>query len=252
MKVSIHQPGYHRHIKYYCKILLSDVFIILDNVQYVDREWQNRQRLYYSGKYHWISVPVNNGREQIKEKIIVDSKVLEDHWKTICWVYSKAPYFNSYREQFERIYNQEWKYLADLNLAIDSVIMKSLDIATKMYKASDLVGKNELSLKKADLIIDLIKALNADSGTVTYLSGAEPEPVDYYLNSIYPPSTITEKQKIQNEGIEVKRYQYQEQTYLQQGQAEFIHNLPSIDLLFNLGPNAKNIVREYIAGNNYV
>lgn len=98
----------------------------------------------------------------------------------------------------------------------------------------------------------LLKALNADSGTVTYLSGAEPEPVDYYLNSIYPPSTITEKQKIQNEGIEVKRYQYQEQTYLQQGQAEFIHNLPAIDLLFNLGPNAKNIVREYIAGNNYV
>lgn len=40
--VVIHQPNFLPRIKVLIKIMLSDVWVIYDNVQYVRREWQNR------------------------------------------------------------------------------------------------------------------------------------------------------------------------------------------------------------------
>lgn len=236
-------------------MLLSDIFIVLDNVQYVEREWQNRQRLYYGGKYHWLSVPVNNGREQICEKLIVDQCVLADHWKTIKWVYANSPHFNRYSEQFEDLYSHHWERLSELNLAIDRVVIDALEIPTKIIKASELIGSEQKILKKADLIIDLIECVTPSkkrSERIIYLSGASPEPAGYYLNSIYPPSTVSEKQKLFNKEIEVVRYKYAESPYPQYANEEFVPSLPAIDLLFNLGPDAKNVVRSYIEDQTYV
>lgn len=255
MKISIHQPGYHRHIKYYCKMLLSDIFIVLDNVQYVEREWQNRQRIFYGGKYHWLSVPVNNGREEIRKKLIVNQSVLADHWNTIKWVYSNSPYFHRYSDQFEEIYARYWEHLSELNLAIDRVIINALEIPTKIINASDLIDQEQKTLKKADLILDLIERVappEKSKEEIIYLSGAYPEPVDYYLNSTYSPSTITEKQKLLNKGIAVARYMFTERPYPQYQTDEFIPSLPAIDLLFNLGPDAKNEVRSYVENQTYV
>ncbi len=48
--IAIHQPGYHRYLGYFYKMYKSDLFVSLDTVQYVSREWQNRQKFYYKGK----------------------------------------------------------------------------------------------------------------------------------------------------------------------------------------------------------
>lgn len=91
IRIGIHQPGYHRYCGYFYKMLKSDLFISLDTVQYVNREWQNRQTFYYDEKYKWLSVPVNRGREIIKLKKVVNPKVLKDHWGYIKFVYKKTP-----------------------------------------------------------------------------------------------------------------------------------------------------------------
>ena len=58
MIVGIHQPQYLPWLGYFGKILMSDRFVILDTVQYVKNEWQNRNRLRTSSGWQWITVPV--------------------------------------------------------------------------------------------------------------------------------------------------------------------------------------------------
>ena len=72
IRIGIHQPGYHRYCGYFYKMYKSDLFISLDTVQYVTREWQNRQIFYDNGKCKWLSVSVNKGREPIMNKKIID------------------------------------------------------------------------------------------------------------------------------------------------------------------------------------
>ena len=37
------------------------------------------------------------------------------HWKSIKLNYSKAKYFNTFKDEIKEFYYKEWKYLVDLN-----------------------------------------------------------------------------------------------------------------------------------------
>ena len=103
----------------------SDLFISLDTVQYVSREWQNRQIFYDNGKYKWLSVPVKKGREAIGNRKIVNPETLKDHWEYIKHTYRKCPYFEDYSDYLEHLYLKQWSYLNDL---CDALTLLAKDI----------------------------------------------------------------------------------------------------------------------------
>jgi len=77
MIVSIHQPQYMPYIGYIYKILKSDVFVFLDDVQYKKNEWQNRNRIKGPNGLVWLTVPVSfNFGDKINEV-----KIVEDGWQ---------------------------------------------------------------------------------------------------------------------------------------------------------------------------
>ncbi|CQR59594.1 WbqC family protein [Streptomyces leeuwenhoekii] len=253
LHIAAHQPGYHRHLYYFYKMAVSDIFISLDNVQYVAREWQNRQEFFYRGRRRWLSVPVSRGREPIQSKKITDQHALRSHWSIINSAYNDTPYFSTYAPLLEEIYTADWEYLRDLCDALTHIVREALGITTPYLRASDLTPRPLLA--RGALLADLIhKAVPLVRGSapvghreVTYLACAAPMRADHYLLQPAAASSagMTERQVIEEQGVCVDCFAYRHPVYRQHQLPTghpFEAELSAFDLLFNHGPRARGIL----------
>src|SRR5690606_31024018 len=55
---SIHQPAYLPWMGYFDKIVRSDLFIFMDNVQFQKNSFQNRNRIRTKSGPVWLTVPI--------------------------------------------------------------------------------------------------------------------------------------------------------------------------------------------------
>ena len=142
MIVSAHQPGYLPYFGLFNKIIQSDLFVLLDNVQYVKKEWHNRNRIRECNKgWMWLTVPIHRkpSFQQINEVMIDNSKNWRDvHWKSIQTAYGRTPCFHQYVGFFEDVYLTSWEKLIGLNETIITYIVNALDIQTPIVKGSTL------------------------------------------------------------------------------------------------------------------
>lgn len=222
MVVSCHQPNYLPWIGYFAKMRESDVFVLLDSVQFPrgvckGTSWVNRNRIKTSDGELWLSVPVKKkgrGLQIIKDVEIENiHKWRENHLLSLFHFYKKAPYFNEYIKGFERIYKKRWDKLVDLNLVLITQISKWLGIKAKVVCSSSL----GLNSNKSRMLIDICKKLGAD----TYISGIGG-------NKYLDLSAFSDA------GITVKHYHFDSHPY-PQFWGDFIPNLSIVDLLFNCG-----------------
>lgn len=166
MICAIHQPQFLPWPGYIAKIMLCDLFVFLDDVQFKKNEFQNRNRIMLADRIAWITVPVSfKFGDTISEVRVVDSSVWKGKMiKTFKQYYGKAPYFNIYFPALEDILNKKWDNLAELNIATVKWIMDSMEVTKQTVRSSDLKGVTGI---KTDRLIDICKILEAD----TYLSG---------------------------------------------------------------------------------
>ena len=167
MILSIHQPQYMAWIGYFHKIMHSDAFVILDNVQYKKGEFQNRNKIRVKDGSIWITVPVlTKGvlTQKIKD-VLIDNKPnwRNTNWQSIDMNYHKAEFFKEHSEFFKRIYEKKWEKLIDITVVLNKYLMECLEIKIPIYFESDLNIEGE----KTTRIVNICKKLNAD----TYLSG---------------------------------------------------------------------------------
>ncbi|MFY9401824.1 MAG: WbqC family protein [Candidatus Omnitrophota bacterium] len=226
MILSLHQPQYLAWIGYFHKILKSDIFVFLDNVQYKKREYQNRNRIRTKSGVQWLTVPVVHSSDRfirIKD-VLIDN--YQDwpakHWKAIYLNYSRSPYFKEYSDFFHDLYTRQWERLVDLNIYIIKGINAFLNINTDIYLESELGINN----KKTSRIIDICRRLEAD----TYLSGIGGKA---YL----------EEGLFIDVGIKLKYQKFSLSQYPQRYRP-FIPNLSILDLLFNCGKESFKILKE--------
>src|SRR5260221_8177357 len=98
--VAIHQPTFFSWLGFYDKILRSDIFVLLDSVQFPKTGgfWVNRTKVLISGSEHWLTIPVNRnytGMRNINEMEINNSSPWQEKTiKTIDINYRKAPHFD--------------------------------------------------------------------------------------------------------------------------------------------------------------
>jgi hypothetical protein len=159
MIVCIHQPEHLPWLGLFHKIAISDIYIVLDNVQFKKNYFENRNKIYTVQGWQWITLPV-------KMQGYMDKKFFEmelvDGWRrkylaTLQQNYSKSPFFKDIVNVLKCIENFEGNSLSDLNLLIIKEVCTVLDINTIIKRAKDMSLKGN----KTELLIDILTQLNA-------------------------------------------------------------------------------------------
>lgn len=222
MIVTIHQPQYLPWLGYFDKIDKSDIFVILDNVQYKKNEWQNRNRIKTANGWQWLSVPVLYKFPQKINQVRINNRVdwRRKHLNALSINYGKSPYLNEYRSFLEDTFLKEWEYLVDINIYFLESFIQTMGIDTKTLLASKLSLREDPTYR----LIDICKEAGAD----TYLAGKD--------GRNYMDIEIFEK-----ENINIIFQDFQHPTYNQLF-GNFEPNMSVIDLLFNYGEESLNII----------
>jgi len=217
MIISAHQPAYLPWLGFFHKIALSDIFIILDSVQYSKGSFVNRNKIKTSTGEAWITVPIEtkgNFTASINEMKVSKINNWEDkHIKTIHSNYKRAKYYKEHIDFFRSCHEQNFYSLCDiLNYQLD-YFLTTLGLKQKIYYLSSL----NIQGKKQELILNICKYFDADKFIFGQL-GINYAGKDYFNSS----------------GIEIYFQKYNHPIYNQLW-GEFIPYMSIIDLLFNEG-----------------
>ena len=141
MIISIHQPNYIPWIGFFNKILLSDTYVVFDDVQYPrGRDYANRNQIKTNNGKKWLTVPII-GKSQLKpwNEIEINSNGwVEQHLSLLETFYKKSKYFEDYYPELKEVYLKKHKMLIDLNLDLIKYILKILNSDVKIIKSSDI------------------------------------------------------------------------------------------------------------------
>jgi hypothetical protein len=227
MLVGIHQPHYLPWLRYFEKIARSDVFIVLDDVQYEKNGFQNRNKIKTAQGWTYLTVPIAKPTQRPINEVEIDNRTnwREKHARSIEMSYRKAPFYERYWPEYSAIYEQEWTHLALLNRAMLELYLKHLEIGTRLLFSSELETKGQAT----DRLAELCHLAGGD----TYLSGA------YAVEAYLDPAILKAA------GIRLAFQAWKAPEYSQlYRQAGFIPDLAILDLLFNEGPRSRELLIE--------
>jgi hypothetical protein len=238
MKAVIVQPFYLPWIGYYGMIDQADSFVFADNLQFVKKSWQRRNKIKTNNTPKWLSVPVVGKYRQNINEIVINYSMKwkhknsflnwkQNHWNSISNAYSKAPYFDDYKDDIKEIYSNDSKMLSDFDIYTVEKISELLGLnIPEFIRSSDM---DNAEGKKVDFILNVCNELGADE----YISGpAAKNYIDY--NAF---------QKFKQDKVELFWFEYSHPVYPQIGN-EFLPYLSIIDLLFNTGEKARDYIRQ--------
>ncbi len=223
--LTAHQPVYLPWLGLFHKIALADEFVSFNQVQYLPKDWNNRNKIKTASGPTLLTVPVLKSGH--REKKLVDIEINNDvpwqrkHWKSLSLNYAKAPYFKRYAEFFEDVYlGRQWTRLCELNDCMLQWFLEALGINVLFRDAGDY----DFQGKKNDLVLDMCVKLGAEH----YIFGAMGE--DY-----------ADVDAFRAKGVEPHFQSYEHPRYPQL-HGEFVSHLSVVDLLFNCGPDSQEII----------
>jgi len=225
--ISINQPAFIPWLGYFQRILLSDLHVVLDHVQFEKNSMINRNKIKTKdGKELWLTIPVKtSGRfgdlSINKIEIHNNRKWQKRITESIKHSYGKSPFFNEYYKDLELMICDDYLLLNDIIKRISKYLISQLQINIPIYYSTDLAIRNE----KSELILELCKYFKAD----TYISGP------FGRNYL-------EIEKFESAKIKLLFHDYNHPTY-KQINGGFISHLSILDLLFNKGPESKLILQ---------
>lgn len=202
-----------------------DSFVFLEDVQYTEQDWRNRNIIKTKEGDKWIIVPIKNSNR--KGQLICEAEIdnrsnwQRKHYNSFQMSYGRTPFFKKYKWILEDIYlNNKWTNLSEFNIYATKLIAKELKIHTEFIISSSL----NVTEKKDDRIINICKKLNAN----------------YYLSGPAAKSYI-DCSKFEQENIVLDYIKYEYPRYKQLYEP-FNHYVTILDLIFNYGPNASYFI----------
>jgi hypothetical protein len=225
MIVSTYQPFFCPFPGFFYKAHLSDIFVILDTVQFPrGTTWLTRNRFKNDQGTLWLTIPVwkkGLGLQKIHDvRICRERHWAKKHLLSIKSAYAKAPYLEDHLDFIEGIFASHVDKLVDLNLYIIRYIMKYLRIHTPITLLSEL----GIEGKGTPLIVEVCKKTGADHflaqpSTKKYLEAEPFSDSNIMLQFVNSPSLV----------------------YPQLWGA-FIPHLSILDMILNCGPKTRDIV----------
>ena len=222
MIVFVHQPEYIPWLGFFDKLARCDTFVIYDDAQFQHGGFHNRNRIRTNQRWEWLTVPIKHGHPQtIKSVKISGNQWKSKHLNIISQNYEKTPYFKEIFPIIREAIDFEHELLIGLNLHLIKVIAEILDIKVNMVRSSEFAY---LGKEKNEKLVSMCKHMGAD----TYLSGSGGR------------AYVNEDMFIEAK-INIQWHNYDHPTYKQRFDG-FQPNMSIIDLLFNTGPKAKEII----------
>lgn len=221
-RVAIVQSNYIPWKGYFDMIRRVDEFILYDDMQYTRRDWRNRNKIKTAQGLQWLTIPVvvkGKYHQTIKETVVSDPQWPRQHWATLQHNYSRAPYFEAYRDRIEPLYRTEDMptQLSAINHRFLTAVCGMLDITTRLTWSMDYTivpGKTER-----------LVSLCQQAGATEYLSG--PAARDYVVPELFEAA-----------GITLRWFDYSGYPEYPQLYPPFEHGVSILDLIFNTGPEA--------------
>ena len=227
--IVISQPTYFPWIGYFSLIDASKTFVFLDDVQFNSRSWQQRNKIFSSGKINYLTIPIikKGLRGQfINQTKIVSNKIFDKHILKIKHAYRRTKYYNQYFPKIEKILTKckNLNNLSEINIYIIKKISGLLDLNTNFKTSSNL----KCDGKKSAKLINICKKINNNKYIIN--QGAK----DYISKDLA---------EFENKKIKVFQIKINEIPYKQLNK-EFITKLSILDILFNEGDLAKNYIQK--------
>jgi hypothetical protein len=223
------QPYFFPYIGYFQFINSVDVFLIYDDVNYINKGWINRNYILINNQTNLFSVPlIKASQNKLINEIQIDYST---NWKEkfirkIETAYRKAPYFHNTMELITLVLDDKYRYICDLALASIKSVSKFLEINTKIIDSSR--GLENKYLKGQDRIIDICKKMNAKQ-YINPLGG-----IDLY-----------DKESFDREKIKLHFVKAESTAYCQFANS-FVSNLSIIDvMMFNSQEQIKVMCSKY-------
>lgn len=220
MIVAIHQPNFIPWIGFFYKIYKADIFVLLDDAQYIKNSYINRNQIKTPKGKEWLTLPViHSGKfgQKINQVEFFNSfTYLRKIKGTLTVNYSKSTYF---KEVFDLIESSmiESERLATFNESLIKKICKYLGMDKEVINSSGLSTIKGVSTER---LIEICKTLQATE----YLAG-------------FGSKKYQDNLKFKEFGINPIVYDFVHPVY-DQLWGEFIPNLSIVDLLFNHGKNS--------------
>lgn len=217
MLCAIHQLHYLPWLRYFHKIAVADIFVVLDNIQFNKNGWQNRNKIKTKNGWMYLTIPVHYHLNLKINEIKIDNSInwQKKHLQAIKTNYSKAPFFKNYFPQIENFYLKKYELLWEICWEMLQFFLKVLNIKTKVILNSNLQSEGIAT----DRLINICKKVSATS----YLSGE-------YASKVY-----LDIEKFKKENLEIFLQKWEAPIYKQLSANNFIKDLSIIDLLFNEG-----------------
>ena len=163
MKIAIMQPYLLPYIGYWQLIACSDVFVLLDDVNFKPRSWISRNRYYCDCRNRLFHIPVSDASQN---RLIQDTQFLfikeqrVDLISTFQYAYRKAPYREAGSDLLREILMNQDTDVTSFLLKSMTLVMNYLQIDSSIMRASCL--RSPQHARKAEGIIELCKSLGAD------------------------------------------------------------------------------------------
>lgn len=217
MIVTIHQPNCFPWLGYFDKMRQADVFVLLDTVPFTKGGYQNRIQVKGPQGAQWLTVPVQTsgylGQSTLNVQVVSNLPWRRNHILTLEMLYRRTACFPDVMPKLKDLYNIETERLVEFAIPGIEWIRNSLNIQTKLVRASELNAEGSSS----ELLLNIVKCL----GGTTYLSG--PSGRNYLDLELF-----------ENAGVKVDFHSFKPFEYAQLGEP-FVGGLSALDYLFNVG-----------------
>jgi hypothetical protein len=228
MIVSAYQPFFAPFPAFFAKALLSDVFVLFDNVQFPNGgTWLTRNRFKNDQGELRMTIPVvhTGGHQRIDEvRICRGGNWAHKHLASLRAAYGRAPFFEEHGLLLAGLFENPPDRLIDFNLAILRHLLVQFDVKARVVRLSEL----GIAAREPLLSVEVCRRLG---GTLFLAQRA----AEKFLG----PETFAAA------GLELRTFAYHPEIYPQL-YGPFIQNLSAFDLLFTCGPKSPGILKSWL------
>jgi hypothetical protein len=215
MIITIHQPEHLPYFGFLDKVNKSDIFVVLDDVDFKKNNFQNRNQILTLSGSKWLTVAVE--MKNIENKYIKYKKT-KDEWKIkyrnqVVEAYRKYDYFDDGLKIIDNMLSIESNLLIDFNLVYIRNIFSLLNIDTEFVLSSSL----NIKTTKTERLYDICKALDGTS----YLAGQGA--IDYIDDFFF------------KKDVKLLKHTFNHPKYKQLNSNEFIYCMSSLDFIMSVG-----------------